>query len=72
MPLFAFTVFSFDIENTRSAHEDTDYVSWRDDSHPDRGPRDAANKIKSMGNINNGTHLVDLSFGNPWKRFDPG
>lgn len=64
MPLFAFTLFSFEIDNTRSLHEDTDYLSWTLSVMPASGQVTTQTKVKSMGNINNGTHLVDLSFDN--------
>ena len=59
-----FSLDSFRITDTRSRHNDTDYVSFT------LLVRDAAGKgtpqtlKKSMGDVNNGTHAVNLSFPN--------
>jgi len=59
-----FSLDSFRITDTRARHNDTDYVSFT------LLVRDAAGKgtpqtlKKSMGDVNNGTHAVGLSFPN--------
>jgi hypothetical protein len=58
MALFTFTLASFGITNTRSKHEDTDYVAFT----LRLGSLDPQTVFKPMGNVNNGTHQVELSF----------
>ena len=63
---YTFTIDSFKITNTRSVHNDTDYVSMAvvvGDNPPINVP------IKSMGDVNNGVHAVNLSIPNV---ADPG
>ncbi|HEX4037080.1 MAG TPA: hypothetical protein VHX37_03400 [Acidobacteriaceae bacterium] len=57
-PAFTFTLDSFKITNTRSLHEDSDYVSIAVavGSNPA-----VSSPTKSMGNLNNGTFQVNLS-----------
>lgn len=64
MAIISFILDSFNIENTRSLHEDTDYLSWTLTVVPSGGQGTPQTKIKSMGNINNGTHTVNLAFDN--------
>lgn len=56
--VYTFTVTSFKITDTRSVHEDTDFVSAA-------GAVGSAAAVsaptKSMGDVNNGTHAVNLS-----------
>jgi hypothetical protein len=59
MPNFVFTLESFEIENTRSRHEDTDYVSCT----LAIGSGAPQTQTKAMGDLNNGTYAVGLSFG---------
>jgi hypothetical protein len=62
IPSFAFYTFTlerFIIHNTRSAHEDTDYVSFTL-AIGDGAPQ---TQFRSMGDLNNGTYDVGLSFG---------
>jgi Ricin-type beta-trefoil lectin domain-like len=56
---FHFTLESFEIENTRSRHEDTDYVSCT----LAVGNSALKTKTAALGDLNNGTHNVALSFG---------
>jgi hypothetical protein len=59
--LYTFTVESFRITDTRSLHNDTDYVSLAVSvglNPPVTVP------AKSMGDVNNGTHAVNLSIPN--------
>lgn len=59
--LYTFTVESFRITDTRSLHNDTDYVSLAvvvGLNPPITVP------AKSMGDVNNGTHTVNLSIPN--------
>src|ERR1700685_2846938 len=56
---FVFTVESFEIDNTRSRHEDTDYVSCT----LAVGSGAPQTRTKFMGDLNNGTFQVGLSFG---------
>lgn len=53
-PSYRFTIESFNILDTRSAHNDTDYVT--------AGLTGKANQVKDMGDVNNGTHNVGLYF----------
>jgi hypothetical protein len=56
---YVFTLENFQILNTRSLRKDTDHVSFSikvgDKAYPA--------KIKHVGDVNNGTHKVNLSFG---------
>jgi hypothetical protein len=60
-PVFTFTLNNFRITNTRSVHEDTDFVSISvvvGSNAPIHLP------TKSMGNLNNGTYPVNLTIPN--------
>lgn len=56
MPLFTFSLDSFQITQTRSAHKDTDYVIFtlkiNGLAQPESFP------VKSLGNLNNGTFNI--------------
>jgi hypothetical protein len=54
-----FTLESFEILNTRSHHEDTDYVSFT----LVIGNGTPQTQTKAMGDLNNGNYPVGLSFG---------
>ena len=61
---FSFTLDSFQITDTRSLHEDTDYVTYTlvvKDQNGNGGPRMLT---KYMGDVNNGVHAVNLTFSN--------
>lgn len=61
VPVYTFTVDSFKITETRSVHNDTDYVSIAvvvGLNPPITAP------TMSMGDVNNGTHAVNLSVPN--------
>jgi hypothetical protein len=57
---YTFGLDSFRITNTRSRHEDTDYVSIS----LAVGSAPPMTKTKAMGNLNNGTFKVGLTFDN--------
>jgi hypothetical protein len=57
---FTFTIDSIQIADTRSAHEDTDYVSFT----LKVGGAAATTQVQKIGNVNNGVHPVNLSFMN--------
>jgi hypothetical protein len=60
-PVFTFTLNNFRITNTRSVHEDTDFVSISvavGSNAPIHLP------AKAMGNLNNGTYPVNLTIPN--------
>lgn len=59
---YTFTLDSFRITNTRSRHEDTDYVSFTLLVKPKTGNGTPQTLKKSMGNLNNGTFAVNLAF----------
>jgi hypothetical protein len=59
MAAFSFTLDSFQITDTRSLHEDTDYVSFT--LSVNGQPQTLT---KSMGDVNNGIHGVGLAFQN--------
>lgn len=59
---FAFTLDSFKITNTRSRHEDTDYVSFTLLHQPKTGNPNTQTLKKSLGDKNNGTFPIGLSF----------
>ena len=61
---FTVTLESFRITNTRSRHEDTDYVTLTVLNKPASGTGTPQTQKKSMGNLNNGTFKVGLSFPN--------
>ena len=56
---YVFTLESFQILNTRALHNDTDHVSFALKVGNTVYPA----KVKHMGNKNNGTYKVALSFG---------
>ncbi|MGP6159935.1 MAG: hypothetical protein ACLPYS_20970 [Vulcanimicrobiaceae bacterium] len=58
VPLYTFSIPSLVIDNTRSLHEDTDYVSLT----LAVGTNPPQTKTLKIGNVNNGTHTVGLSF----------
>jgi hypothetical protein len=59
MSLFSFNLDFFQTTETRSLHEDTDYVSF---TLAVNGV--STTLVKSMGDLNNGVHTVNLSFNN--------
>jgi len=59
-----FSLESFRITDTRSRHEDTDYVSFTLLVRDANGNGTPQTLTKSMGNLNNGTFNVGLSFPN--------
>jgi hypothetical protein len=59
-----FSLDSFRITDTRSRHEDTDYVSFTLLVRDSNGNGTPKTLTKSMGNLNNGTYQVGLSFPN--------
>ena len=64
MPLFTVEIDSIHIVDTRSLHEDTDYLSFTlliEEENVHSAPQ---TQVKSMGNINSGTHAVNLAFEN--------
>jgi|GEM_PF-6788218 len=61
---FTFTLDSFQITDTRSLHKDTDYVSFTLVVNPQGGKGKPQTLKKSMGDLNNGTFPVNLSFPN--------
>ena len=58
----AFSLDSFKITNTRSRHEDTDYVSFTLLHQPHAGSPVTQTLKKSLGDKNNGTFPIGLSF----------
>jgi hypothetical protein len=58
MGKFNVTVDSFGITQTRSKHEDTNYIGLT----LKLGSQAPMTKVQSLNNVNNGTHLVNLSF----------
>jgi hypothetical protein len=58
--MYTFSLDSFQITDTRSLHRDTDYVSVS----LAIGSAPAITKTKAMGDLNNGTFKVGLSFDN--------
>ncbi len=61
---FTFVLESFRITDTRSRHEDTDYVSFSLVVNPQNGKGTPHTLTKSMGDLNNGTFNVGLTFPN--------
>jgi hypothetical protein len=57
VPVYSFSITSLQIDNTRSLHEDTDYVSLT----VAVGTNAPQTKTLKIGNVNNGTHTVGLS-----------
>jgi hypothetical protein len=64
VPTFTFTLDSFRITDTRSRHEDTDFVSCTLQVKSANASGTPKTQTKSMGNLNNGTFKVGLSFPN--------
>ena len=62
MATFTFTVDSFKITDTRSRHEDTDYVSFTLLVKSATGAGTPQTLTKYMGDVNNGTFPVNLTF----------
>jgi hypothetical protein len=62
--IFTFTLDSFKITDTRSRHNDTDYVTFTLLVKSAAGVGTPKTLTKSMGDVNNGVHKVNLSFGN--------
>jgi hypothetical protein len=62
--IFTFTLASFNITETRSRHDDTDYVSFTLLVKSSTGSGTPKTLTKSMGDVNNGVHNVNLSFPN--------
>jgi hypothetical protein len=58
--VFTFTLNSFKITETRALHNDTDYVSLS----VRVGTKPPTTVVKSMGDVDNGTHEVNLSVPN--------
>ena len=58
--VFTFSLDSFKITDTRSRHEDTDYVSFT----LAVGAGAPQTVTKKIGDVNNGTHAVNLAFQN--------
>ncbi len=61
---FTFSLDSFQITDTRSLHNDTDYVTFTLLVTPQGGTGTPQTLTKSMGDVNNGNHVVNLSFPN--------
>jgi hypothetical protein len=61
---FTFSLDSFQITDTRSLHNDTDYVTFALLVTPQGGTGTPQVLTKSMGDVNNGNHPVNLSFPN--------
>jgi hypothetical protein len=59
---FSLTLDSFKITDTRSRHEDTDYVSFTLLVKSNTGAGTPETITKYMGDVNNGVHTVNLSF----------
>ena len=64
MAVFTFTLDSFQITDTRSRHEDTDYVTYTLLIKAQDGSGTPRMLTKYMGDVNNGVHSVNLSFSN--------
>jgi hypothetical protein len=60
--LFTFALDSFKITDTRSLHEDTNYVSFTLLVKSATGAGTPQTLTKKMGDVNNGVHPVKLSF----------
>ena len=59
---FTFTLESFQIFETRSKHKDTDFVTFTLLIKPQTGSASSRSLNRSMGDLNNGTYPVNLSF----------
>jgi hypothetical protein len=58
MPYFGFSILSTQIKNTRSKHEDTDYLAFT----LKLGSLTPETQVKSLGNLNSGVFNTPLSF----------
>jgi hypothetical protein len=62
---FSFTLESFHIRQTRSKHEDTDYVAFTVQLKPQTGPaKPPATLVKALGNLNNGVYPINFAIPN--------
>ena len=62
--VFTFSLDSFRITDTRSRHEDTDYAAITLQLKSANSATDPQTLTKKIGDVNNGTHAVGLSFPN--------
>lgn len=62
--IFTFSLESFDITNTRSRHNDTDFVSFTLLVKSSAGIGTPKTLTKATGDVNNGVHKVNLTFSN--------
>jgi len=62
--VFSFSLDSFRITDTRSRHEDTDYASITLQLKSANSATEPQTLTKKIGDVNNGTHAVGLSFPN--------
>jgi hypothetical protein len=62
--VFTFSLDSFRITDTRSRHEDTDYAVITLQLKSAHSATDPQTLTKKIGDVNNGTHAVGLSFPN--------
>jgi hypothetical protein len=61
---FSFTLDSCQITDTRSLHQDTDYVTFTLLVKSNTGAGTPQTLVKSLGDVNNGTHSISLIFSN--------
>ena len=62
---FSFTLESFRIRQTRSKHEDTDYVAFTVQVKPQTGPpKVPVVQVKALGNLNNGLYPINFAVPN--------
>jgi hypothetical protein len=64
MAIFSFALNSFEIMQTRSLHQDTDFVTFSIVVNPQGGVGNPQTLKKSMGNVNNGGFHLGMSFPN--------
>lgn len=62
--VFSFSLDSFRITDTRSRHDDTDYATITLQLKSTNSATDPQTLTKKIGDVNNGTHAVGLSFSN--------
>ncbi len=62
--IFTFSLVNFHINTTRSLRKDTDYVSFTIVVNPQHGTGTPQTLTKAMGDVDNGTHTVNLTFSN--------
>ena len=60
-PTYKFVLDSLKITNTRALHEDTDYANWG--VAVNGGMVSGSPQTKSLGNLNNGVHPINLAIG---------